>query len=303
MASFGHMVIRGVFATAEHLAPNLAGRAAFRLFSRTPDPGRLPQREKRRLAEAREWLAEARHHRLTTRYGVVVAHEFRPVGRPKPWPTALVLHGWRSRTEHMRQIVDGLVRAGHRVVALDLPGHGGSPGRRLHMANAVAAVATAAEWFGPLALIVGHSFGGAVAVNAAVGSIRGIKPVRVGRLVLIAAPSSMPAIFTSFGGFLGLGPRTQTALADAVERLAGNPLETFVGARQLAELPIPTLVVHAPDDRQVAAANAEAFAAAGPHVRLSWAPGQGHRRIIADPQVVGEIVRFAAPGPRLTAVS
>ena len=41
--------------------------------------------------------------------------------------------------------------------------------------------------------------------------------------------------------------------------------------------------------------------AAGPHVRLSWAPGQGHRRIIADPQVVGEIVRFAAPGPRLTA--
>ena len=47
-------------------------------------------------------------------------------------------HGWRSRTEHMRLLIEGFRAAGLRVIAIDLPGHGKSSGRRLHLANAVA---------------------------------------------------------------------------------------------------------------------------------------------------------------------
>jgi hypothetical protein len=53
MASFGFMVIRGVFAVAEHLAPRLTGRAAFELFSRTPDPKKLSPGEREALAGRR----------------------------------------------------------------------------------------------------------------------------------------------------------------------------------------------------------------------------------------------------------
>ena len=162
------------------------------------------------------------------------------------------------------------------------------------MMLAVDAARAAGEWFGPFKAVVGHSFGGAVAVNAAVGSVEGIAPLATERLVLIAAPSSMPSLFEDFGRMLNLGPRSQTAVNDQVERIAGRPLSHYVGSEQLALTPIPTLVIHAPDDREVSADSARMFAAAGDHVRLHWAQGLGHRRILADAAVVTEAVRFVA---------
>ncbi|WP_210330836.1 hypothetical protein [Mesorhizobium sp. NBSH29] len=49
------------------------------------------------------------------------------------------------------------------------------------------------------------------------------------------------------------------------------------------------LVIHAPDDHEVAAG---ALRTAGPHVRVHWTPGLGHRRILADADVVAETVSF-----------
>ncbi|MBX3578147.1 MAG: alpha/beta fold hydrolase [Rhizobiaceae bacterium] len=291
MASFSYKVIRSLFRAGEHLAPGLSGRAAFELFCRTPDPGSVSDRERRALDQAARFMAEARRHHLTTRTGRVMAFDYKPDGG-RPIGTVLVLHGWRSRTEHMKTVVEGYREAGYRVIALDLPGHGQSSGRRLNMAIAVDAARTAGDWFGPFAAIVGHSFGGAVALNAAAGSVAGIRPVETERLVLISAPSSMPALFEDFGRFLNLGPRSQTAVAAQVERVAGRPLEDFVGAEQLRYLATPTLVIHAPDDREVLSDNAKAFAQAGTHVRVHWAKGLGHRRILADPDVAAEAVRF-----------
>lgn len=292
MASFALSVIRGAFRMADPIAPRLAGRIAFELFCRTANPGKPSAAERRVLLAAADFLDEARLHRLPVGRVCVAAHEFRPAsGR---WSsTVLVIHGWRSRTEHMRAIVDGFRNSGVRVIALDLPGHGQSSGRRLNMANAVASAKAADVWFGPFDAIVGHSFGGAVAVNAAVASVRGVDPVRARRLVLIAAPSSMPAVFEDFGRFLNLGPRTQTAIAAIVERIAGNPLESFVGQVQLAETPIETLVLHAADDKEVAPDHALGFARAGDHVRLAWVNGLGHRRVLGDPSVVVQAVDFA----------
>lgn len=302
MTSFSHKIIRSGFGVAEHLAPRLGGRAAFELFCRTPNPDALSSRGQKAVERAAGFMAEARHHRLTIKSGAVMAFDFRPPNGIPTAGTVLVVHGWHSRTEHMRAVVDGLREAGHRVISLDLPGHGRSTGRRLNMALAVDAARAAGEWFGPFRAVVGHSFGGAVAVNAAVGSVAGIAPLAAERLVLISAPNSMPAIFEKFGHFLKLGPRSQTAMADQVERVAGRPLSEFVGSRQLASTSAPTLVIHAPDDREVSADDARMFAGAGDHVRLHWAPGLGHRRILADPQVVSEIVRFVAEKREATLV-
>lgn len=301
MASFGFMVIRGLFAVAEHVSPAAAGRAAFQLFSRVPRSGKVSDKERAALEKAEHVMREGRRHRLNLEGGGwITAYDFAsPQGRRAP--TVLVLHGWRSRAAHMSGIVDGLVKGGFRVIALDLPGHGESGGRYLNMANAVASVHAADQWFGPFTAIVGHSFGGAVAANAIVGSVTGIPPVAAGRLVTVSAPSSMPAIFREFGRFLKLGARAQTALAARVLKITGRPLEEFVVARQLAEHPMPALVVHAPDDKEVPASEAESMAKAGPHVRLFWAPGLGHRRILADCDVKNRIVEFLTD-PNITAV-
>ncbi|TIX72357.1 MAG: alpha/beta fold hydrolase, partial [Mesorhizobium sp.] len=177
MASFGLKVIRGVFGAAEHVAPRLSGRAAFELFCRTPNVKALSDGERRAVERAAAFMAEARHHRLKTKKGCVMVHEFRPEPGRAPAGTVLVIHGWRSRTEYMRALIEGYRGAGYKVVSLDLPGHGQSQGRRLNMVTAVEAARVAGEWFGPFKVIVGHSFGGAVAANAVAGSVRGIQPI------------------------------------------------------------------------------------------------------------------------------
>ncbi len=294
MASIGVKVIRGLFGAAERIAPRVGGKAAFELFCRTPNRRRLSDGERRAIDRAADFMEEARHHRLVLGRRCVMVHEFRPRGGRDNVGTVLVLHGWRSRTEYMKALIEAYRDAGYRVMSLDLPGHGGSAGRRLNLASAVTAVHAAGEWFGPFAAVVGHSFGGAVAVNAVAGSVVGVPPLAASKLVLIAAPSSMPALFENFGHILKLGPRVRSALAEEVRRIAGRPLDEFVGSRQLAETPVPTLVLHAPDDREVSADHARLFATAGDHVRLRWTPGLGHRRILSDPAVVKDALGFVA---------
>lgn len=290
MTSLGLRAARAAFSVADHIAPSLNARIAFELFCRISR--RMSPRERAAVEAAAGFMATARHHRLRGKRATVVAHEFRPRRWIAGQPTVLVVHSWQSRTEHMRTVIEGLMASGLRVLALDMPGHGASPGRKNNMALAVEAVGLAAQWFGPFRAIVGHSFGGAVAVNAVAGSVVGTAPVAAERLVLVAAPSSMPALFEDFGRFLNLGTRTQTGMADLVEQVAGHPLETYVAADQLAELGQPTLVIHAPDDREIPFGNAKAFEKAGPHVTLQRAPGLGHRRILGDARVADDVAAF-----------
>lgn len=298
MASFGLKVIRGLFGFGERIAPGFAGRAAFEVFCRTPNVNKVSEGERRAIDRAADFMAGARHHRLKTRAGCVVVHEFRPDQGRASRGTILAIHGWRSRTEYMRSLIQGFLEDGYRVVSLDLPGHGASSGRRLNMINAVEAARLAGDWFGPFVATVGHSFGGAVATNAAVGSVKGYLPVNTEKLVLIAAPSSIPDLFAEFSRLLNVGPRSQNAMAGRVERLSGRPLKEFQGGRQLAHVPVPTLVIHAPDDKEVSARHADLYAGAGDHVRLHWANGLGHRRILADPGVVEKAVTFVAERTR-----
>lgn len=302
MASLSQNAIRTFFGAAEHVAPALAGRIAFALFARTQNPNALGDGARKAVERTAGFMAEARRHCLTTRFGRVTAFEFRPAAG-RPWRgTVLVVHGWASRTEFMKAIIEGLREANYRVVSLDLPGHGHSAGRQLNMVTALEALRVVGEWFGPLAAVVGHSFGGAVAVNAVAGSVKGIPPLTAERLVLIAAPSSMPAVFEGFAKLIDLGPRSYRTFAGRVEKIAGYPLDHYVGSRRLAEAVVPTLVIHAPDDREVPAAEARDHAAAGGHVRLTWVEGLGHRRILADPGVVAKTVAFLSEG-RITALA
>ncbi|WP_265518746.1 alpha/beta hydrolase [Nitratireductor luteus] len=247
-------------------------------------------------------MLEARRHCLKSDYGYFVAYEFRPQGAWRGRGTILVTHGWGSRSEYMQAIIEELRSHSFRVVALDLPGHGASPGRRLHMASAVAAVKTVEEWFGPFTGAVGHSFGGAVLITALKGAVNGLKPVDAGRLALIASPNSMPDLFAYFSRELGLGRISRAAFFHQVELVTGSPLSEFVTARQAASLAIPILVLHAPDDREVPFADAQAIAAGGNRAQLRLVNRAGHRRILSDPVTLAHLAEFCA-GERLLAAA
>ena len=100
-------------------------------------------------------------------------------------PRVLALHGWRRERGDFRRVLDGL-----DALALDLPGFGASPPPNAPCGSAEYAAAVAPvldEMDGP-PVILGHSFGGRVAVHLAEKW-----PERVGALVLTGVPLLRPA--------------------------------------------------------------------------------------------------------------
>lgn len=300
MAPIARQVTRAGFTVLGRLSPTLASKAAFRLFCRTPSRRVRSDKERALLAAAGRRMDMAERTELAVPGGTIASYRFNgdceaalqedPLRGP-----VLVVHGWASRSEHMMAIIDGIRKSGRDVVAIDLPGHGRSSGRTLNLPMGVRAVDAAWQRHGPFEAMVGHSFGGVVVLNAAHGSVAGIEARPPARLALIAAPASIAGLFAMVAGWLGLSKRARQVFEGEVQRLTGRPLARFDGVSQLSEVGLPTLIVHARDDKEVASESAETYASAGPHVRLHWADGLGHRRIIGARSVAELIGEFMAP--------
>ena len=290
MTSFPLRVTRLGFRILGNLAPPVAGRLAFRLFCTTPS---------RKPATAKAWMVHsegltllqgAERVSLPVEGGAAMAWRI-PAKRPGA-PRHVIVHGWASGATYMAKLGAGLAKTGAEVILLDFPGHGAAPGRRLDMLLAARAIAAAEKTFGPIDGLIGHSFGGAASIIAANGAMPGVERVNPARLVLIAAPSDMGFVFGDFADTVGLPLRARTAFSRRSRQLTGRDAEDFDAGQLTASLDRPVLVVHAEDDKEVPADHARRYGAAGPHVRLHWANGQGHRRIVSDARTIGGIVAF-----------
>ena len=131
--------------------PQTTANLAFRLFCRTG-----------RAAGARETagMPDAIEPDMILTPGGQVAAWSLPAGEPVG-KSALVIHGWNSRSRHMLPVARALNAAGIDVVMLDLPGHGASTGRSLHLGKAIDAVDAVWRNYGPFTSVICHSFGGA----------------------------------------------------------------------------------------------------------------------------------------------
>lgn len=265
--------------------PALAERAAARLFFRTPRPVRsgpaheAPRSRRRRIAglAAEEWLP--------------------PGPLSDPSGTVLLLHGWGGRRAQLRGFAAPLVAAGLRVVAVDAPGHGESAGRTLSLPAYARAIAAVGRELGPLAAVVAHSFGGPATALALQDGLR------AARVVLIGAPAAPDRWFEAFCEQLDLTPSLRQRFLARVELQLGRPMAAL-GIENLAEaLSVPLLLIHDRGDREVPFGDAERYLRAAPHAELLATERLGHRRILRDPRVVEEAVRFvlAAPRPRCAA--
>lgn len=291
MPSFALKVTRSGLSGLGRLSPELAGKAAFRLFCLTPS--RRPRGSKARAAhmEGRQRLVTAEQAMLSFPGGRAMAYRFNG-GAKGPRKRYLVVHGWGSSSEYMSELTVFLANTGAEVVSLDLPGHGRSAGRFLNVRLAVSAIAAASTRFGALDGAIGHSFGGASLALASAGFLPGIEPLQTERLVLIGAPSAMGWLFRDFGELMGLGPATQMALEAEAGRVTGRALAAYDERRGILNPGMPVLVVHAEDDKEVSADHARAYAVGGGNVRLFWANGFGHRRIVSAAPVLEAISAF-----------
>jgi pimeloyl-ACP methyl ester carboxylesterase len=277
------------------MSPRAAGSLAFWLFCRTGSRKPNSAKEAALFAAAQPRMREATIEQIAVTDGSVAAHIFSPLG-PENSRTCLVLHGWGSRIDYIQALVTGLREAGFRVVALDMPGHGLSSGRKLTVPLTLEAIDRAWQRLGPFYAMIGHSFGGYNVIMAAHGAMDTIPAHPASRLVAVASPSDAIGVFSRYGRMLGLSSTVQAALHARILQISGRPVEHFSAARMLGDITTPTLIMHASDDKEVPVQCGLDYAAAGPHVNFVRADGLGHRRIISSPEVMERINSFLLSG-------
>jgi pimeloyl-ACP methyl ester carboxylesterase len=268
--------IRFFFAIVGRLSPALAGRLAADLFAR-PRRHARPHRERELIARGTPMALP--DGLAATSWGA---------GR-----TVLLVHGWEGRGAQLGALVDPLVAARYRVVALDGPAHGDSPGRTTTGPDFARAIGVAQAAVGPLAAIVAHSFGGFTSLLAL------SRGVSAERLVVIAAPSSVPEILEEFMRQIGLPRGATGALVRNLERRVGATMESFDVASFAPAVEVPVLVVHDTGDMEVPYSEgvrlSELLGA-----RLLTTNGLGHRRVLFAPETVEAMVEFIEEGHVMT---
>jgi pimeloyl-ACP methyl ester carboxylesterase len=263
------VTMRAFVSVLSVVSPGTAGRLALGWFC-TPKRHHRPGWEKQ---------VEARGTRL--RVGTRFAARGFGAG-----PIVLLVHGWEGRGMQLGHFVAPFVGAGYRVIALDLPAHGESPGARTDLIECTEALRKIGRDVGPVAAVVAHSFGGALTTLALE---RGFDARSV---VLIGAPSSIDDIIRRFGELVGLRGAGMRAFRAALERQTGVRLADVEIFERVSRLHAPALIVHDRGDREVPFHDAERLQARWPSSTLLATTGLGHRRILKDDAVIRQVVAF-----------
>lgn len=218
------------------------------------------------------------------------------------------------------QHLEPLAAAGYRVVALDLPGFGDAHVTAGEQAPWVDVLGALDELGIDRAVLVGNSFGGAVAQRAAL-----VAPERASALALISAPApdlepseELEAIWAAEEEAIERGDLEAAARAvvdgwtlpgapdELREQIAAmqmrayelqedvdvseapDPLEE--NPERLSELRMPTLVAAGEHDKRDFIAGAESMASAIPNARHHLIAGAGHLAPLETPDAFRELL-------------
>lgn len=269
--------------TAQRVWPALGVRAAYRLFG-TPLP--LKWQQRRHVPgigwQRTAWPFEDADLGLYTPAAAA----------PADAPRVLLVHGWGGHAGQMLPLAEALAGAGFAPLLLEMPAHGRSAGTVSNVpqfSRAIGYVAARLAQEGtPLRAGVAHSMGAAAMAHAAA---RGLA---VERLVMLAPPASMRGFSRYFAQVFGLSERTRAAMQqrlEAREAILMHQVEPAAVGPRIAQ---PTLIVHDRGDRVNRFADGEAYRDAIAGAQFIATQGLGHRRILQEADVIGQVLRFVA---------
>jgi pimeloyl-ACP methyl ester carboxylesterase len=238
-------------------------------------------------------------------------------------PPLLVLHGWCSRRADLAALADAFAGS-HRVVNLDLPGHGDSDvpadEDRLDVASFATDVAALCDALGlGRSAVLAHSGGAAVAVElavrrpdlvaavAALDGTLGFPAELLEQTAALRAALRSPAWREVMDGFIAAGflpGDDQDLLRRTVEHVAGMPQHVVAGVGEriadwdaeaalatFAATGIPLLYIRSGADLELA--DLDRLAKLVPDLTLGRVVGLGHDQMVATPaQAVAMVERF-----------
>jgi pimeloyl-ACP methyl ester carboxylesterase len=209
-------------------------------------------------------------------------------------PAILLVHGWEDDHLSWLPLIDRLLARGYRVIAMDLPGHGRSPGALTPipvMAAGVAAIGREAAGIGaaPFHATIAHSMGGTVTVLAAAEM-----GLQTGRLALLAPPNHPRLFAAAMMKMLKLDEQQTAQVFAAIEGIVGRSMDSLYLPPLLRRLDTPGLILHSRDDRLVPLQHSRENAAAWRTAEFRMVDGLGHRRLLSDEGVHSMLLHFLA---------
>jgi len=190
-------------------------------------------------------------------------------------PVVALVHGWSSRAGHLATFVEPLVDSGRRVVSVDMPGHGASPGRLSNLYRFNRALHVLAGKMGGFDAVVAHS-GGVLATAIALG-----EGLAARRVVGLAPMVRLRTAAERFGPGVGADEQASAGFLDEMVAEFGAEVWDRVAADLVApRLTVPALLLHDPDDAETPYAETVELAQLWRGARLVPTPGLGHRRIL-----------------------
>src|SRR5271166_1727810 len=131
-------------------------------------------------------------------------------------PAVLLLHGWEGQSSDLAAFVAPLLEAGCSVLAMDLPAHGRSAGRRMSIPQAAVALHAVGNAIGTLRAVIAHSMGSPVVVEALYDGLN------AERVILIASPAHYERYARGFAAAAGLAAEGAEAMLGLLRKEIGQ---------------------------------------------------------------------------------
>jgi pimeloyl-ACP methyl ester carboxylesterase len=234
-------------------------------------------------------------------------------------PEVVLLHGAGGNRDSLVPLGDAIAAHGISVATVSMPGRGGSDG------DGIRSIAGAASWLASVlrevapdgTVLVGHSMGGGIAIEAVLSTeapIRGLVLVATGaRLRVLPAILEHTAAVADRGGSLAefsvasLQPdapdhaRQQVMAAAAltpasVAAADWQATDAFDHLHDLGALDLPVLAVAGADDHLTPVTYADWIGAHAPNARTAVLPSAGHWFPVERPVQVADLIVEFLPG-------
>lgn len=228
-------------------------------------------------------------------------------------PPVILVHG--AGGTHLSWPAEIRRLPGQRMLAVDLPGHGKSPGLGKHSISEYSQ--SILEFMDVLglykAIIVGHSMGGGIALDVALdhpeylvglGLIASNARLRVSQAILdgLAHPPMLPATIQTIVDW-SYGPQADADLKKLAARLLGETrpavlsgdmqaCNNFDVLQRLHEIKIPTLIVCGTEDKMTPLHQSESMAVQISNAALQTIDSAGHMVMLEQPRRVAGVLNI-----------
>jgi pimeloyl-ACP methyl ester carboxylesterase len=207
----------------------------------------------------------------------------------KPRGRMLLCHGWEGYAFSFAALISAAVEDGWEVIAFDHLSHGESSGTRSGLPIALSTLLAVAASAGRVDVLVGHSLGGAAAAWANANG-----KIAAKRLVLLAPFYDTLHLTRMWAKAHLLADHFRTGLQSELERTAGLTFEDFMPQQLAPQFSQPVLIIHDPKDPVTGFKHSRQLAALNERIELVAAEKMGHIRLLANPEYIERVVKFAS---------